>query len=300
MSEVGFLVGASTSDWATYIGAFRAKMPGGTNITFLPPGGAAGDLVKITATAKYFAENAFDVVVTASTEAALICKTEMQANQRQFVFASVGDPAISRLIPTPGGNFTGGSNLQVTLVQARVTEMLKPVHNFQAPFAVVGNYTTEPIRSAMTLAFNLLSATGPTQLASITPQDDVRTFIRNLKTQGIKSLYVCSDLFITTHGTELNAEAHAGPASSRMKTMFEFSEYVTDHGGDLSYGVSFTDLFENAADKVVKILSGTKAGNLPIYYPTPPGLELTIKTSRPSPTKKRPASLTKKKSRRGR
>ena len=300
MSEVGFLVAASTSDWATYIGAFRAKMPGGTNITFLPAGGAAGDPAKISAAAKYFAQNAFDVVVTASTEAALICKTEMQANQRQFVFASVGDPAISGLIPTPGGNFTGGSNLQVSLVQARVTEMLKPVHNFQAPFAVVGNYNNEPIKSAMTLAFNLLSQAGPTQLAPLTPQDNVGTFIANLKNQGIKSLYVCSDLSLTARGTALNAEAHAGPPGSRMKTMFEFSEYVSDHGGDLSYGVSFTDLFENAADKVVKILSGTKAGDLPIYYPTPPRLELTVKKGRPSPTKKRPASRTKQKSRRGR
>jgi hypothetical protein len=82
--------------------------------------------------------------------------------------------------------------------------------------------------------------------------------------------------------------------------MFEFSEYVTDHGGDLSYGVSFTDLFENAADKVVKILNGTKAGNLPIYYPTPPKLELTVKKSPLSAAKKRPASRAKQKSRRRR
>jgi hypothetical protein len=178
MGEVGFLVGATTSDWATYIGAFRQKMPSGTNITFLPPGGAGGDLAKITAAAKYFAQNAFDVVVTAGTEAAKICQTEMQANQRQFVFASVGDPAISGLIPTAGGNFTGGSNLQVTLVQARVTEMLKPVHNFQAPFAVVGNYNNEPIKSAMTLAFNLLSQAGPTQLAPLTPPGQRRHVYR--------------------------------------------------------------------------------------------------------------------------
>ena len=222
----------------------------------------------------------FDVIVTATTEAALACKRAMPLpNQKeQFVFASVGDPMLSGLIPTAGGNFTGGSNLQVDLVHARVTEMLKPAYGFQPPFAVVGDARTDPTRLAMTIAHSALSPHGLTRLISLTSlEKDVGRFVRDLKGQGIKSMYVCSDAFITSNSSELNREAHSGPPNQRIKTMFEFSQHVTDHGGTLSYGVSFIDLFENAADKVNQILNGTRAGDLPIYFPPPPSLVLAVK-----------------------
>ena len=298
--EVGFLVATTPSDWAPYIGWFKARLTTpNVNITFLPPGGAAGDPVKISKAAKYLAENS-EVIVTAGTQAALACKAETQTNQTPFVFASVGDPTISGLSPQPGGNFTGCSNQQVKLVPQRVDEML--AHQFQGPFAVVGNYNIEPIKYAMMHAVSVLIAKGmQAQLAPITPQDNIGTFISGLKGQGIKSLYVCSDPFITTRSTELNAKAHAGPAPSRLKTMFEFGEHVTQHGGDLSYGINFKDLFEKAAEFVDRILSGTNAGDLPIFEPPPSDRELVEKKkSGAYPTKKSRPSQTKKKSRRGR
>jgi putative ABC transport system substrate-binding protein len=204
------------------------------------------------------------------------------------------------LSPQPGGNFTGCSNQQVKLVPQRVDEML--AHQFQGPFAVVGNYNIEPIKSAMMSAVSVLIAKGmQAQLAPITPQDNIGTFISSVKRQGIKSLYVCSDPFITTRSTELNAKAHAGPVPSRLKTMFEFGEHVTQHGGDLSYGIKFKDLLEKAAEYVDRILSGTSAGDLPIFEPPPSDRELVErKKSQAYPTKKSRPSQTKKKSRRGR
>jgi hypothetical protein len=97
MSEIGWLIATKMSDWAPYIGAFRAIVPGTHNITFLPPGGAQGDPDLIRRTADYMATQPFDVIVTATTEAALACKRAMPLpNQKeQFVFASVGDPMLS-------------------------------------------------------------------------------------------------------------------------------------------------------------------------------------------------------------
>jgi ABC-type uncharacterized transport system substrate-binding protein len=295
MREVGFLIAATPNAWAKYIGWFKAKLTTpNVNITLLPPGGAAGDSQKIEDAAKYLAKHV-EVIVTAGTQAALACKAATQTNQTPFVFASVGDPAISGLTPQPGGNFTGGSNQQVKLAPLRVTEMLKPEHHFEEPFAVVGDYNTEPIKSAMHAAVTtLLARKVQAQLASITPGENINTFIDGLKNQGIKSLYVCSDMFITANSKLLNQQAHR----KGMKTMFEFREHVDDHGGHLSYGVSFKELFEKAANCVDKILSGTKAGDLPIYEPPTTRHERAAK-SRASPTKKRRASLTKKKSRRG-
>ncbi len=297
--QIGFLVAASPDNWTKYINWFKAKLrTRDINITFLPPAGAAGDANKVKEAATYLAGNV-EVIVTAGTQAALACKAATQVNQTPFVFASVGDPAISGLMPQPGGNFTGGSNQQVKLVGARVDEMLKPAHHFGDKLAVVG-HDIEPITSAMTAAVNALTAKGrPVQRAPITPQDNITTFITGLKNQGVKSLYVCSDMLITTISTELNTKARA----AGMQTMYEFAEHVDDHGGDLSYGVKFKDLLENAAICVDKILDGTtKAGDIPIFEPSAGMRQRAVKKkSRAYPAKKRAAApkKKKKKSRRG-
>jgi putative ABC transport system substrate-binding protein len=288
------LIAASPGNWNRYIGWFKAKLrTPNVNITLLPPNGADGDPTAIQQAANYLAANV-EVIVTASTQAALACKAATQSTATQVVFASVGDPAISGLSPQAGGKFTGCSNQQVKLVSKRVAHMKN--HNLPGPVAVVGNYNVEPIKSAMTLAVSALQAEGMNpQLASIASGDDIGAFINNLRGQGIKSLYVCSDMFITANSTELNRKAHA----AGMKTMFEFSEHVDDHGGDLSFGVSFKDLFEKAAEYVDKILGGTKAGDLPIYEPPQSKLQQAARKGSARSTSRRHAYAPKKKSRRG-
>jgi len=289
VQQVGVLLAATPPDWSKYIAAFRVRLNRlnpNANIIVLPPNGAAGDPASIASTASYLADNV-DVIVTASTQAALACKAATQKNQTPFVFASVGDPAISGLTPVAGGNFTGGSNQQVKLVPQRVAFM--KANGFVGPVAVVGNYNTEPIRSAMTLAVSTLQSEGmQPQLAAIAPGTDIATFVSGLKQQGIKSLYVCSDMYITANATQLNARAHAGPVSTRIKTMFEILELVTDHGGDASFGVSFQGLFEKAAEYADQILRGTIAGSLPIYEPAPSTrVQMVRKQARAAPPRKK-------------
>ena len=123
------------------------------------------------------------------TQAALACKAETQTNQTSFVFASVGEPAISGLSPQPGGNFTGCSNQQVSLCRSEWMEML--AHQFQGPFAVVGNYNIEPIKSAMMSAVSVLIAKGmQAQLAPITPQEQHRYVISAVSNAKASSLFM--------------------------------------------------------------------------------------------------------------
>ena len=141
--QIGFLVAASPANWDKYVRWFKAKLRASDiNITFLPPAGANGDDNKIKEAATYLAGNV-EVIVTAGTQAALACKAATQQNQIPFVYASIGDPKISQLEPQPAsggqpaGNFTGGSNQQVTLVDARVDEMLKPAHHFEDKLSLI-------------------------------------------------------------------------------------------------------------------------------------------------------------------
>jgi ABC-type uncharacterized transport system substrate-binding protein len=132
---------------------------------------------------------------------------------------------------------------------------------FKEPFAVVGN-PIGPIASAMDAAFNMLSGAGKSVVKSpLSPGTTVASFINGLKGYNIKTLYVCSDMFVTSIAKDLADAAR----KENMKTMWEFAEHKAKHGGDAAYGVDFPDLFKQAADAVAEILKGKVAGEIGIW-----------------------------------
>jgi putative tryptophan/tyrosine transport system substrate-binding protein len=68
-------------------------------------------------------------------------------------------------------------------------------------------------------------------------------------------------------------------AASRLPTIWTAREFVED-GGVLSYGSDEADAFYRAAAYVVKILKGSKAGDLPIELPTKFELLINVKTAK--------------------
>jgi putative ABC transport system substrate-binding protein len=266
--KVGFLIAPKLGDWTRYIQWFTAKLAHNIPIRKLPGGGADGDAQKIIDAAVDLANDTdVKVIITAGTGAALACKAATQVNRKPFVFAAVGDPTLSGLVPVPGSedNFTGGNNRQADerVVKLRVDYMLtNPI--FQEPFAVVGNYNNQPAKTAMDRAYDHLTRFKGKQarIFSITPQDDIATRVGAIRADGMKSLFVCSDLFLTVNSTDLNREAHRQPP---MATMFEFEEHQQVHGADDYYGSNFKELFEKAANYVDEILDGARPSELPIY-----------------------------------
>ncbi len=276
VDKVGLLITTTPGDWQDYIDAFTevwVKKLGHSNNSIKkgPPGGAHGDDQEIRQGARDFeADSDIKVVVTAGTGAALICKAELT---KPFVYAAVGDPGLSHLLPgVDGTNFTGGNNRQAdeAVVKARVKWMLD--HGFQAPFVVLGNNENgkEPFQTAMTHAYNHLHSLGhAVQLQTITPLDDIPTMISAFKAQNppIKSLYVCSDPYLTVNSKLLNDEAHdTTHGSPYIDTMFEIKEHVNKHGGNAWFGSDFDKLFETAAYYADEIMTGTATPDkLPNY-----------------------------------
>jgi len=265
---IGFLTATTPQDWNRYILWFNGALKHNIRITRLPTNGAKGNPQAIATTAINFANDpACKVIVTAGTGAALACKAATQT--KPFVFASVGAPTLTGLVPgVDGNNFTGGNNRQAVrrVVYSRVDYMLtNPI--FQEPFAVIGNNENgkEPADTAMNHAYDrLFRYYGKvTRLRTITPQNDIPTFISDLADEGIQSLYVCSDLYLTVYSTALNRAAH----NRGMRTMFEFEEHQTVHGADDYYGSDFQEMFTKAASYVDDILDGAQpAGDeLPVY-----------------------------------
>jgi ABC-type uncharacterized transport system substrate-binding protein len=68
-------------------------------------------------------------------------------------------------------------------------------------------------------------------------------------------------------------------AELRLPVMYERAEDV-EQGGLVSYNPSLSELFRRAAGYVARILSGTKAGELPMQQPTKFELFLNLKTAK--------------------
>ena len=274
--KIGYLIATKESDWARNIRWFDDKLKHKSmQKRKEPSGGAKGDSQKIIDAAVVLANDSdVKVIVTAGTGAALAVKDATRMNRKPFVFASVGDPRISSLVPVQGStdNFTGGNNRQAEerVVKLRVDYMLSnPNPAFQGPFAILGNHSIDPSpsKTAMDIVHDYLTRFhGKTaRLFSITPADSIATKIDEIKNDaaGYKAVYVCSDLFLTVNSTELNRLAHRSP--NPLVTMFEFEEHKVTHNADDFYGSDFKEMFEKAAVYVDEILDGERPSNLPIY-----------------------------------
>ena len=276
--KIGLLVAPKLGDWTRYIQWFSGALRHNIPIMKLPNGGADGNSQAIVEAAVKLANDPdVKVIVTAGTGPAKACKAVTLLNGKPFVYASVGDPKLSDLVPGPQqNNFTGGNNRQAVkkVVEQRVDYMLTNAV-FLEPFAIVGDYGREPMKTAMDLAYDYLTKIKAkrAQLAPITSQNDIATFVRDLRSQsGINSLYVCSDMFLTVNSTLLNTEAHN--LQPPMATMFEFEEHAQAHGADDYYGSDFEVLFKTAANYVDEILDGAAPIDLPIYIAPLKGLSL--------------------------
>jgi hypothetical protein len=193
-------------------------------------------------------------------------------------------------------NFTGGTNRQAdqAVVEARVDWMLD--NGFKEPFVVLGNNENgnEPFETAMNHAYNYLTSLGhAVQLQTITPRDNIATMISGFKAQipPVKSIYVCSDPYLTVNSRLLNDEAHktTPPGTPYINTMFEFKEHMNKHGGNAWFGSNFQELFEKAAHYAHEIISNTAtASKLPIYIASLSGGGAAGPTSKTRRRKKSP------------
>jgi len=79
--------------------------------------------------------------------------------------------------------------------------------------------------------------------------------------------------------TPLRSQIAELAISYRLPTMFIFKTYV-EAGGILSYGAVLVAMHRQAATHMVKILKGTKVGDIPIEQPNRFELVVNLKTAK--------------------
>jgi len=205
-----------------------------------------------------------EVIVTAGTPAALAVKKA--TTTVPLVMVAVGDPVGTGLVTSlahPGGNLTGLSSIAPDLEGKRL-ELLREIIPTVSHVAVFWNpvnpFHALSMTQARTAAEALHIRILPLGVRTAGELDGAFAAIHKEKPG---ALLILADRIFLHNRIGLMDFA----AKEKLPSINAYRELV-EAGGLMSFGPSYEDMHRRAAEYVDKILSGAKAGDLPIQLPT--------------------------------
>jgi putative tryptophan/tyrosine transport system substrate-binding protein len=204
-----------------------------------------------------------DVIVTNGNAAVLAAK--QATTTIPIVFPVAGDPVGTRLVESlarPGGNATGLSIQTPDLAGKRV-ELLREIAVGLRRIGILAEADNAPSLLELSAARAVTEQVGlePVSL-DVHNAEDIASAIERLKDRDT-ALYIVGDPLVSANEIRINTLALA----ARLPTMHGTREFV-DHGGLMSYGPNYPDLYRRAAEYVDKILRGTNPADIPVEQPT--------------------------------
>jgi putative ABC transport system substrate-binding protein len=187
---------------------------------------------------------------------------EIAALQRQtrtipIVFASVGDPVTSGIVPRldrPGGNVTGFGILEASLggkwlelLSEIVPGLKRSAIMFHADIGPVSTYMPSFETAARSLKVDPITA-------PVRSHEEIETAIMTLGGEPGGGLVVMPDVFLGGHRAPIILAA----AQNNVPAVYPSSSFARD-GGLLSYGIDVVDNYRRAATYVDRILRGEPA-----------------------------------------
>ena len=280
MVRIGRLDAASDAADAVRWKAFRDRLrelgyAEGQNVVF-ESRWASGQLGRLPGLAKELVDAQVDILVAATSEAALAAKGATRTIP--VVTATGADPVelgIVASLSRPGGNITGVFSLSNELGAKRV-ELLKQLIPRISRLAILRN--PDNLASALT-GRGIESAAKPlgvtVQILGVRSPSDLDAAFVGLKRAHADAVFLAENTVFFAERRRIAdlAVRHRLPMSVQAK------EYV-EAGGLVSYGPSYPDQFKRAADYVDKILKGAKPADLPVEQPTKFELVINLKTAK--------------------
>jgi len=183
------------------------------------------------------------------------------------LFVAIGDPVARGLVAdmnSPGGRFTGSSDLVADVAQRRM-DLLAEVVPTARVVALISNASITP-RAMLDAA----AARHGMRLVHVDVREsnDFRAAYEQMAGQGLDALVV------TPNGVTF-PERHRLAAWARERkipTLFGWREFM-DAGGLLSLGADTGRLYEVAAEQLVQVLRGVPVPSIPVARPQ---LELVV------------------------
>jgi len=216
------------------------------------------------------------LVVVRGTPAAIAAKKATATIP--IVMAASGDPIGAGLVPNlarPGGNVTGLSSVITELAGKRI-ELLRAAFPTFSRVALLWNPTNPTSRNDWREADGAARALGvmPSSL-EVRKSEDFGPAFAAARKQRVDVIVVILDGLIQNHLKQIIdlARRHSLP------DVYASREFVKA-GGLMSYGVSYPDLYRQAAIYVDKVFKGARPGDLPVQQPTKFELVINAKTAR--------------------
>jgi putative ABC transport system substrate-binding protein len=237
---------------------------------------ADGHFERLPELAAKLVEHKVDLIVTASTPAAIAAKRA--TDKIPVVFAAGSDPISTGVVASlahPGGNITGLS-LMASDLSAKRLELLHTLVPRLGRIAVLWDSSNPgmALRARETRA-----AAEQTNIAFFDAGahnlDELEAIFAELSKQRPLAVVVTAEPFTQEHRNRILDFM----ARNAIPAMYEEAGFV-EGGGLMSYGPSVRDLFRRSAIYVDKILKGAKPADLPIEQPTKFELVINLKTAK--------------------
>jgi putative tryptophan/tyrosine transport system substrate-binding protein len=194
------------------------------------------------------------------------------------IFSAADDPVGIGLVTSlsrPGGNVTGMSNFNSTLIAKR----LELLHEL-VPSARVIAYLANPANPSKRLEIKTVQEAAQTlgidlQVLDASNDQEVEAAFARLAELHAGAIIVAGEPYFDSRRAAIVALAakHAVPAS------YSWRENVA-LGGLLSYGTNLSDSYRNAAVYCGRVLKGEKPADLPVMQPTKFEMTLNLKTAK--------------------
>jgi putative ABC transport system substrate-binding protein len=204
-----------------------------------------------------------DLIVAWGTPAALAAKRATTKIPIVLVAGDVLNTGIVSNLARPEGNITGFIAVNVELEEKRI-ELLKDVVPHLTRVAILGNSLNPLNRVNLDIARRAATKLSiEIETFEVQNSHEVANKLAALTAKRPDAVLIASDTLLLSERQRIVDAL----AAAKIPAIYPFREYGAA-GGFIIYGANISNLFENAAVYVDRILKGEKPGDLPIQQAT--------------------------------
>ena len=228
----------------------------------------AGELIKLKP----------DVILAINT--LVVAAFQRETKSVPIVFVAVTDPVASGFVASlshPGGNITGFSNFEPTLV-AKHIEILKEINPgmttvldmFNPDINLAHLASVYPIVEAAARYHSVELVAAP-----VRSDADIERVISSLRDKSTTGLIVAGEPFLRQRLDLITSLT----TRYRIPSVFAFRPFA-EGGGLISYGSDLIEQYRQAAVYIDRILKGANPADLPVQLPTRFEMVINLKTAK--------------------